>query len=83
MANNSLPPSLLIAGTFAVVQLITGNSVEQVFAEFDALRNCSVIPIYDTNGTEVLFLGELTTCDAVKVDVVITLSLLVGIILVC
>ena len=72
---------MVFSGTFAVVELMIGNSVDQTLLTFDELRNCSSL-YNDSNVTEFLFQGELTTCDDVRTDVVVTIALLTGIIMV-
>ena len=64
-----------------MVQLILGNSIEQVFSEHDSLQNCS-ISASEGNDTEVMFEGEVTTCETLRLDIVITLAFLSGTIMV-
>ena len=69
-------------GTFAVVLLLLGNTIEEVFQDHESLQNCS-ISLSDGNTTnEVMFYGKLTTCEAVKVDVVVTVAFLSGLMMV-
>ena len=70
-------------GTFAVIQLIVGNTVESVLVGFKDLQNCTVSASDYDNDMDVFFQGQLTTCDAVKADTVLTLAFLSGIIMVC
>ena len=73
---------MLLPGTFAVVQLLMGNTVEHVLTRHESLQNCSISATANINNTEVMFQGEETTCEAVKVDIVITLAFLSGSIMV-
>ena len=79
--------SLVYVGTFAKGALIIGNSVDRVIASSPELTQYCM-PGEDTVGEEFndstpfLFNGEITTCREVKVDVVVTLALLSGLIMV-
>lgn len=72
----------VFAGTFAVIQLIVGNSVESILVGNEELRNCTVSIGDRDSDMEVFFQGELTNCVGVKTDTVLTLSFLAGIIMV-
>ncbi len=73
---------IVAAGTFAVVLLLLGNSMEEVFEEHESLHNCTVSVTNDNSTTEVIFYGKNTTCEAVKVDVVVTVAFMSGLIMV-
>ena len=77
--------AMCCVGTFAVVELMIGNSVERVITGNPGLaENCLVNgSLADTNDTiEFLLDGELTTCRDVKQDIIVTLALLSGVVMV-
>ncbi len=72
----------MFIGTFAVIQLIVGNSVVSTLAAFDELKNCTVSAEDQDSDSIVFFHGEFTTCNNVKADTVFTLAFLSGTIMV-
>ena len=74
-------------GTFAVVELMIGNSVERVIAGDPILaENCMTedkSQAESIDSVEFLLNGTVTTCGSVKLDIFVTLSLLSGIVMVC
>jgi len=61
-----------------------GNSVDKVLTSTDSLHNCTMD---GENGTsvgslEVMFQGQLSTCNEVKTSIVVTVALLSGIVMV-
>ncbi len=71
-----------MTGTFAVVQLLIGNAVENMLSDNSELHDCRELTTSDNNNTVIHFNGKITSCGVVKVDIVITLSFMSGIILV-
>ena len=94
------------AGTFAVIELMIGNSLEkilysdEILSEFClggdggsmAASNSSCVMMRggivgngsgDIDSSIISYAGELTTCSQVKLDVVVTLAFLSGIVMVC
>ena len=88
------------AGTFAVVELMIGNSVDRVLSsDSGVMSNCldigtgndsmvmadDLMGLTGMNGSDVIFefYGQNTTCSDVRLDVVVTLAMLSGLIMVC
>jgi len=72
---------MLVAGTFAVVQLLMGNTVEHMLTEHDSYHMCNNLT--ETENHRIYHLSNATkTCNDFKVEIVLTLSFLSGLIMV-
>ena len=71
-------------GTFAVIELMIRNALEHIISSDDVLReNCMLSGYENSNGSSsFIFYGTSTTCDDIKLDIVVTLAWLSGIIMV-
>lgn len=73
----------IFAGTFAVVELMIGNSIEKVFnADEDLMENCMDMMNLTDDSFQFYYKDQLTTCDEVRTDIIVTVALLSGIFMV-